>query len=134
MIDMEYEIFGEVSSRLIERFPDVYVTDIYEPAPASFPCAMIIEMSNTTNEATSSSAGIENHVELMYEVNVYSNDITYKKSECKAIASFISDIFSRMGFSRIMHNPMPNMADATIYRMTSRYSALASKNHTIYRR
>lgn len=134
MIDIESDIFGEVASAVLKAFPGAFVTDEYLPVPPAFPCVMVIEMSNTTHEGTTSSAGIENHAVVMYEVNVYSNSISSKKQECKAIAGLVSDVFTRMGFARTMHNPLPNMADATIYRITSRYTGLVSQRHVIYRR
>jgi hypothetical protein len=67
-------------------------------------------------------------------LNVYSNKKSGKKSECKAIASLIDDEMAALGFSRSMLQPIPNMDDATIYRMTGRYRAVVSKDKIIYRR
>ena len=58
----------------------------------------------------------------------------FKKAECKEIAAFIDSKMSALGFTRIMLTPIPNMDDATIYRMTGRYKALISKNNEIFRR
>ena len=77
---------------------------------------------------------MENHVDVMYELNIYSNKTKGKKSECKVIAAFIDSIMSSLGFDRIMLTPIPNMEDATIYRMAGRYKAIVSKNNTIHRR
>ena len=77
---------------------------------------------------------MENHAEVMYELNVYSNKAKGKKAECKEIAAFIDSKMSALGFTRIMLTPIPNMDDATIYRMTGRYKALISKNNEIFRR
>jgi hypothetical protein len=70
----------------------------------------------------------------MYEVNVYSNKTKGKKSECKAIAALIDNELATLGFSRTMLQPIPNMDDATIYRMTGRYTAVISKDKKLYRR
>jgi hypothetical protein len=70
----------------------------------------------------------------MYEVNVYSNKKSGKKSECKKIISIIDEEMSALGFTRIMLQPIPNMDDATKYRMTARYRAVVSKDKVIYRR
>ena len=69
----------------------------------------------------------------MYEVNVYSNKTSGKKSECKEIIAVIDDILLGLGFTRTMKNPV-SMDDATIYRMVTRYTAIVSTNQTIYRR
>ena len=91
-------------------------------------------MSNTTYDRTQSSGGLENHASVMYEVNVYSNKTSGKKSECKAIATLIDNELAALGFSRTMLQPIPNMDDATIYRMTGRYTAVISKDNKLYRR
>ena len=77
--------------------------------------------------------GVENHAGLMYEVNVYSNK-TGKKSECKSIFKMIDEEFASMGFTRILKEPIPNIEDATIYRMVGRYTAVVSTDKVIYRR
>ena len=91
-------------------------------------------MSNTAYDRTQTSGSVENHASLMYEVNVYSNKQSGKKSECKAIATLIDNELATLGFSRTMLQPIPNMDDATIYRMTGRYTAVISKEKTLYRR
>ena len=70
----------------------------------------------------------------MYEVNIYSNKTSGKKSECREIASLLDNEFATLGFSRTMLQPIPNMDDATIYRMTGRYTAVISKDKAIFRR
>ena len=70
----------------------------------------------------------------MYELNVYSNKAAGKKAECKHIAAVVDAEMAAMGFTRMMLNPIPNMDDATIYRITGRYRAVVSKNQTLYRR
>jgi hypothetical protein len=68
------------------------------------------------------------------ELNVYSNKNKGKKAECKAIAALIDSELARLGFTRTMLNPIPNMDSATIYRMIGRYTAKVSKENVIYRR
>lgn len=134
MIDVENEIFTIVSTNVREKYPDIFITGEYVRVPSSFPCVSLIEQSNTVYEGTSTSSDIENHAKLMYEVNIYSNKTRGKKSECKAIATLIDTELLSLGLNRIMLQPIPNMDDATIYRMTGRYEGVISKNKTIYRR
>lgn len=77
---------------------------------------------------------IENHAQVLYEVNVYSNKTSGKKTECKAIIALIDSKMEALGFTRTLMNPVPNEEDATVYRMVARYRAIVSKNKTIYRR
>lgn len=134
MINIENDIFDYVYERVIERFPEIYMSGEYVKSPPSFPASSLVEMDNTTHTLTLTSGENENHAVVMYELNVYSNKVTRKKSECKAIVTFIDEIMLSLGFTRTMLQPIPNMDDATIYRMTARYTAIVSKDKTIYRR
>ena len=134
MIDVENEIFGKIAESVRAVYPSAFVSGEYVRTPSKFPHVSLIEMSNTAYERTQSSGGVENHASLMYEVNVYSNKKSGKKSECKAIATLIDNELAALGFSRTMLQPIPNMDDATIYRMTGRYTAVISKDKKLYRR
>ena len=134
MINVEREIFNIIAKALREKYPDVYVVSEYVKSPSKFPCVSIVEVDNTMYERTQSSGGLENHADVMYEINVYSNKTSGKKSECKAIAALIDNEFAALGFSRTMLQPIPNVDDATIYRMTGRYRGVVSKDYKVYRR
>lgn len=133
MIDIENEVFTRIATELRSRFSKINVYGEDVRTPSSFPCVSIVEADNYTVTKTQDSGSNENHANLMYEVNVYSNKTSGKKSECKEILSVIDEMFLGMGFTRTMKNPV-TMDDATIYRMVSRYTAIVSKNQTIYRR
>jgi hypothetical protein len=134
MINIENDVFNRVSKKVRAEFPDIYMTGEYVKSPPSFPATSLVEMDNTVYDITRTSSDNENHVTVMYEVNTYSNKTKGKKSECKAIATLIDNEMISLGFTRTMLQPIPNMDDATIYRMTARYTAIVSKNKTIYRR
>lgn len=134
MINVENEIFDIVSKAVREKYPSVFISGEYVRTPSKFPFVSLIEMSNTTYDRTQTSGNLENHASLMYEVNIYSNKTSGKKSECKAIATLIDNELATLGFSRTMLQPIPNMDDATIYRMTGRYTAVISKDKKLYRR
>lgn len=134
MIDIEAEVFGIVSSDVRLKYPKVYMTGEYVKSPPSFPCVSLIETDNQVYRNTRDSGCIENHAQIQYEVNVYSNRTSGKKAECKEIISLIDSKMEKLGFTRTFMNPVPNEQDATIYRMIARYRAIISKNKTIYRR
>jgi hypothetical protein len=134
VIDIENEVFTQIAAKLREEFNGISVYGEYTKAPAKFPAVSIEEKANTVYQRTQDSGNIENHASLMYEVNVYSNKKTGKKSECKDIFSVIDDEFSAMGFTRILKDTIPNLEDATIYRMIGRYTAIVSKENEIIRR
>lgn len=134
MIDMENEIFNEVSAQVREQYPDIFMTGEYVKTPPSFPCVSLVEVDNATFRNTQTAEGKENHVAVMYELNVYSNRTKGKKAECKEIAAFIDEILMGLNFTRTMLEPVPNQDNATIYRMLGRYQAVIGKNSTIFRR
>lgn len=134
MIDVENEVFNSVATDVRAKYPDIYMVGEYVKTPPKFPCASLVEMDNQSYQQTEDSGSVENHASLMYEVNIYSNKTVGKKSECKAIAALIDERMLALGFARTMLQPIPNLDDATIYRMVGRYSAIISKNKVFYRR
>ena len=134
MIDIEKDIFNIVAKAVRNVYPNIYISGEYVKSPPTFPAVSLVEMDNSVYTRTQSSDNVENHADLMYELNVYSNKQSGKKSECKAIASLIDNELATLGFSRTMLQPIPNMDDATIYRILGRYRAVASNDKKIYRR
>lgn len=134
MINVESDVFNIIAKAVRKVYPDIYISGEYVKSPPKFPCVSLVEMDNSAYTRTQTSSSVENHAELMYELNVYSNKTKGKKSECKAIASLIDDELAALGFSRTMLQPIPNLDDATIYRMVGRYRAVASKDKKIFRR
>lgn len=134
MIDVENEVFNSVATDVRAKYPDIYMVGEYVKTPPKFPCVSLVEMDNRSYQQTEDSGSVENHASLMYEVNIYSNKTVGKKAECKAIAALIDERMLALGFARTMLQPIPNLDDATIYRMVGRYGAVISKDKVIYRR
>lgn len=134
MIDIENAVFNAVVTKVREQYPDIYMVGEYVKSPSSFPAVSLVEMDNAIRTDTIDSGSNENHANVMYEVNVYSNKTTGKKSECKSIIALIDEEMLLLGFVRATLTPVPNMNDSTIYRMVGRYRATASSNYEIYRR
>ena len=134
MIDIENAVFNRVVMRVREVFPDIFMTGEYVKSPPFFPAVSMVEMDNSTRVETIDSGSNENHTNVMYEVNVYSNKTAGKKTECREILALIDEEMLAMGFSRSTMTPVPNEYDSTIYRMVVRYRATVSSNHKIYRR
>ena len=134
MINIESELFNLVSTKVRAVYPDVFMTGEYVKSPPSFPAVSMIEQDNSSYTNTQTSTEYENHASLMYEIDIYSNKTKGKKSECKAIATLIDTEMAFYGFTRIMMQPIPNMNDATIYRIKARYKAVVSKDKVIFRR
>jgi hypothetical protein len=134
MIDIENEVFDRVAKQVREQFPNIFMVGEYVRSPSSFPAVSLMEMDNSIHESTVDSGSNENHANVMYEVNVYSNKTAGKKSECREILGLIDTEMSAMGFVRSTLTPVPNEYDSTIYRMVGRYRATVSSDHRIFRR
>ena len=134
MINIENDVFNLISKKVRAKYSDIYMSGEYVKSPPSFPATSLVEMDNSAYTSTQTTCDNENHATLLYEVNVYSNKVKGKKSECKAIMTLIDKEMTELGFTRTMLQPIPNMDDATIYRMTARYKAVVSKDKTIFRR
>jgi hypothetical protein len=134
LIDIENPVFHRVAMKTREQFPNIFMAGEYGKTPPSFPAASLIEMDNASREDTIDSGSNENHANVMYEVNVYSNKTSGKKSECKEIIALIDAEMLAMGFVRSTLTPVPNEYDSTIYRMVGRYRATVSADHKIFRR
>lgn len=141
MIDVESSIFNAIAkairAKYKSKYPNLMVVGEYMSAPTKFPCISIEESDNQAYDRTATSENPENHAYVLYEVNVYSNATSGKKYICKELIGAVDEEFKKYGFRRITLMPVPNLADATIYRMTARYRAVVTKDNntiTVYRR
>lgn len=124
MIDIEDDVFDYVAKALRAAHKGVYVTGEYAPEPPKLPCVSIVEADNRVYEQMRT-VKIENAAFLMYEINIYSNKVSGKKTEAKAIANTADEAMAALGFTRTFRNPIPNYSDATVYRIVCRYEAIA---------
>ena len=132
MISIESIVFSQVAEALRVAFPGIFVSGEYVDTPAKFPAVTIVEEDNAVVQRMRTT-NIENAATLMYEVNVYTNTVGYKKSEAKDIVEAVDDEFSKLGFARTMCNPISNLSDATIYRIVARDTASMDRDLLVYR-
>lgn len=133
MIDIESQVFTKVANALRNENSKIYVTGEYVKQPPRFPHVALLEIDNSMLSSTATTSSNENHAVVMYEVNVFSNKQTGKKSECKSLMKIIDEQMNNLGFVRVMTTPVPNELDSSIYRIYARYRAIVSKDEIIYR-
>lgn len=130
MIDIENIVFNTVYDALTAAYaasyPDMTIYGEYVPAPSGFPCVTIVEDDNYTYRRTQDNQLAEHNANLMYTVNVYTDNITGKKSLAKAIANTVDVAMQNMKFTRTFRSQIPN-TDRTIYRITMRYEAVVAE-------
>ena len=133
MIDVENQIYTPIAEALRKAFPGIDTSGEYVKAPSAFPHVSIVEQDNYTAANRLDSSESERYSVLMYEVNVYSNKTGGKKSECRSIMADIDRMMYARNFTRISMSPVPNMENASIYRLVARYRA-ETDGATIFRR
>ena len=133
MNTIENDVFTIVKTALITEYGvnNIFITGEYTPTPPSFPCVFLYEADNFN-------VGFDgcNHevvTGVMYEVEVYTNLQNGKKAQAKAIMKSVDDVMPPLGFTRTFMQPIANMSDASIFRLTARYTAAVIDN-VIYRR
>lgn len=132
VVDIESRVFTKIAAVLRAEFPGITVAGEYTNTPAKFPFASIVEADNYPDPRYLDS-GEPRYSRLMYEVNVYSNKSGEKKSECRKILGRIDEMMCGMHLVCISMNPVPNLEDATIFRLNARYEGV-SDGETMYRR
>ena len=120
MIDIESEVYTTIARVLRKKCEDINISSEFDRTVLTLPKVTIDEKDNTVYQRTQDSGSVENHSRHMFEVNVYTNT----KSQARKIMGYIDDTMAGMGFTRTFFSPIPNLADATIYRLTARYSAV----------
>lgn len=134
MIYVENQIFTKVYDAVIAEYPDAFITGVFVPVPPKFPCVYFTMTDSAYYRNTIDSASMENHDAIEFEVEIYSNLASGKKTQCYDIAGIIDEVMSALNFTRMGLMPIPNIADATIYRLKGRYRAVVGKDETLYRR
>ena len=131
MIDCENEVYTRIARVLRDKFPGINIAGEYVNAPSSFPHVSITQSDNSV--VSEQMTGSAEMAQVMFEINIYSNKADGRKTECKAIAKVIDDVMFRMNFKRMALTPIPNMEDATIYRIVDRYRTMTDGKY-FYRR
>lgn len=124
MIDVENRVFQICADPFRAAYPRGFITSEYVAQPPKFPAATVDVKSNTVERRAVDNGSVENAVNIMVEVNVYSNLNTGKKAQAKVITALLDNVLKGHQFIRIFMNPVPNYNDATIYRVTARYERL----------
>lgn len=133
LIDIEAIVFTPIAEALRKQFPGIAVSGEYINAPSKFPYVSISEQDNYTSANRLDSGDNERFATVMYEVNVYSDKAGLKKSVCRGIMEVIDKMLLKKNFTRLSMSPVPNMENATIYRLTARYRA-ETDGITLYRK
>ena len=132
MNDCENEVFTRIATVLRAEFPGIDLATEYVKSPSVFPHVSVVMADNSIIPERQDTGQGETNL-VMFEINIYSNKANSKKSECKAIARAIDSLLYSMNFRRLALTPVPNMENASIYRLVARYR-VATDGKYFYRR
>ena len=131
MIDIESKIYSPIAEALKAEFPGIFVTSEPVATSAKFPAASIVQQDNYMSFNKLDNSGRERFATVMFQVDVYSNKTSGRKSQCKEIMNLIDEMMFAKNFTRILLAPIP-MPDDGYYRYTARYRA-ETDGETMYR-
>ena len=131
MIDIETEIFSPMSIALKVEFPGIFVLSEPTPMPSKALVVSIVQQDCYSSPGKQDNTLTEKFATVMFQVDVYSNKTTGKKSQCKKVMNFIDNMFFKLNFMRLSLTPVP-MEDSGYYRYVARYRA-ETDGETLYR-
>ena len=122
MIDVESKIYSPIRTALVNAYDGIYVTSEPTATTAKFPAVSIVQQDNYMSIGKLDNSGAERFATVMFQVDVYSNKASGRKSQCKEIMGVIDTMLYGMNFTRLSLTPVP-MANDGYYRLTARYRA-----------
>ena len=122
MIDIENKIYSPIRTALVNAYDGIFVTSEPTATTAKFPAVSIVQQDNYTSINKRDNGGEERFATVMFQVDVYSDQASGRKSKCKEIMGFIDKMLFDLNFTRLSLTPVP-MANDGYYRLTARYRA-----------
>ena len=133
MIDISNELYTLVKNALNAYDSAIGTSSVYTNTPSIYPFVSVEEIDNMVDAETSDSCHLENHAIVQYEINIYAKD-PYKRSKAYEILQVVDSLLGSYNFVRESKNDFQEGNNETTYHIILRYSAVVSKDHTIYRR
>lgn len=131
MIEIEAKVFSPIYTALKAQYDGIYVTSEPAPIPSKPLAVSIVQMDSYSSPRKQDNTLIEKFATVMFQVDVYSNLQSGKKSKCKEVMGVVDKMMFDLNFMRLSLTPVP-MEDAGYYRLTARYRA-ETDGETMYR-
>lgn len=123
MVDIFHDVFDELYTEMQTEYPEAVMASEYVRSPADFPFVSVEQADSYQTRQRLDSSAAERFSTITLRINVYSNKTTAKQEECRTIMNILDRKLYCMNFVRISMSPIPNMEDATIYRLVAMYRA-----------
>lgn len=121
MRDLLPTIFTDIAGPVRAEFPGAFVTGERINAPAKFPCVVVVEADNYEDPSGVDNTLTERITALMYEITVFSNLKSGKRSQCIEIMNIIDTVMRRKNAVRIARVEGYFDSESKIYMVTARY-------------
>ena len=123
MLNVFPSVYTDIATPIRAAYPSVFMTGERVAAPTKFPCVMVVEADNYEDAAYRNNTLTEQITALMYEITVYSNLTSGKRSQCIDILQIIDDVMKRKNGTRIARVEGYLDTEGKIYMVTARYRA-----------
>lgn len=133
MLDYQRHIFSRLTLHLRESYENIYTSRIESATPPKFPAVTIVQKDNVNYQRTMDACH-ENHVKVMYQIDIYTNDQKEldRMSLADSISHDVSDFMLGLGFMRTLCQPIPNVANMSIYRISMRFEGVIGRDGFVY--
>ena len=121
MLNVFPSVFTDIATPVRAATPGVFLTGERVAAPTTFPCVMVVEADNYEDPQYINNTLAEQITALMYEITVFSNLTSGKRSQCIEILQIIDDVIKRKNGRRIARVEGDFDTEGKIYMVTARY-------------
>ncbi|MCM1276059.1 MAG: hypothetical protein NC299_11970 [Lachnospiraceae bacterium] len=134
MLDFSKQVFSRLTLHLRGSFPKIYTSRNENTSPPKFPAATIVQKNNVNYKWSIDSSSLENHVKVMFQIDIYTNDKDEleRMELAESIRDETSDFMLGLGFNRTMCEPIPNVQDLSIYRISMRFEGVIGRDAIVY--
>ena len=141
MIDISNVILREIKTAVQTTYPDCQCLSYNPDTISKYPCVTVVQKDNYMYDGSLDDRNVEHHANVVFEVQVYSNNSQGKREEAKKILNIADKAIVGCNFTRSLTSELPNV-DRGVYRLYARYRAVVAEGvdingntvHQIYRR
>lgn len=134
MIDFNNEVFTTVATDVRDNHAGVTVVGESTRKPSKFPTVTLDETENVMVNQLEDSSKEEKFAGVTYKLQVFSNKLSGKKAEARAIFATADAAMRRLGFRRVTFAVTPEIYESTIYQINATYEAVISAAGYVYKR
>lgn len=121
MLNVFNSVFTAIATTVRASVPGVTLTGERIAAPTKFPCVTVVEADNYEDPQYINNTLTEQVTALMYEITVFSNLTSGKRSQCIEILQIIDDVMKRKNGTRMARVEGYFDTEGKIYMVTARY-------------